>query len=315
MTFGKENIMKKSLLAATAAASGAIIFASAAIANYTTANGYEVVKDSLFGLFGTENYTLDLGISMYTNDGYGTSIDNHLEIDDASNSNYMCETYLYNFPGSEESDKYQRWRSGKLSVFQSDDDVPTGHYVDGVYSSNIFASDSFGGDEDTQTKILHFIEVAVDTAAGDLKNNFIYTGTSEEGLKTYSLSLDAIQIPELLNAGLSAMVSVAEDDYDNTSHEDLTEEELWVADLVTMDNVYTDSISGVFTVNEDNSFNSGEVSAIVTGKDANGEVHDITFKAKLNMSNVGTTVPQAIPENTRMLNTPDYEPVDTEAVG
>lgn len=290
--------MKKSVIATIAAASGAVIFASAAIANYTTANGYEVVKDSMIGLFGTENYTLDFEMSVDAGEEYVLSVGTHIEMDDPNKCCYMNDTTSTKLPGVDGSDSFKRWYKDNLTIYQSDDRQPEGYTTEFIDSSmtnytNMF-SDKIFGDADTTAKVLHFMEVALDTAAGDLKNNFIYTGT-EDGVKTYNLSLDAIQIPELLNAGLSAFTSVAADE--NEEFENVPEEEQWVADIVTMDNVYTDSISGVFTVNEDNSFNSGEVSAVITGKDRNGETHYLTFRMKMGMSDVGSTVPQSVPEN------------------
>lgn len=285
--------MKKSVIATIAAVSGAVIFSSAAIANYTTANGYEVVKDSLFGLFGTENYTFDLEVSMDVDDEYGLKVNNRVEMDNPNKRCYMRDIESTNFPTSEDSYQSQRWYNDKVAIYQTRDNEPHGYISEYDKYTNMFSDEIFG-DADTTSKVLYFMEVALDTAAGDLKNNFIYRGT-EDGVKTYSLSLDAIQIPELINAGLSAFTSVASDEYDR--HEASSEEEEWAANIITMDNVYTDSINGVFTVNEDNSFNSGEVSATVTGKDKNGDVHNITFRVVVNMSDVGSTVPQEAPEN------------------
>ncbi|MDO5396955.1 MAG: hypothetical protein Q4G33_03415 [bacterium] len=290
--------MKKSVIAAVAAASGAVIFASAAIANYTTANGYEVVKDSLFGLFGTENYTYDFEMSMDEGEDYVLSFGTHTEMDEPNKRCYMNDTNSTKLPGEDHSYQFKRWYNDNMTIYQHDDGQPEGYTTEARDSSmtnytNMFSDELFG-DADTTAKVLHFMEVALDTAVGDLKNNFIYTGT-EDGVKTYNLSLDAIQIPELLNAGLSAFASVTADN--NEGFENVSEEEQWVADIVTMDNVYTDSISGVFAVNEDNSFNSGEVSAVITGKDRNGETHNLTFRVKMGMSDAGSTVPQPAPEN------------------
>ena len=55
---------------------------------------------------------------------------------------------------------------------------------------------------------------------GDLKNNIIYV-SGDDNSSTYEMNLDAIQIPEVANAGLSAMFSEniadSDDDSDPTS--------------------------------------------------------------------------------------------------
>ena len=45
-----------------------------------------------------------------------------------------------------------------------------------------------------------------DTLVGDLKNNIVYV-SGDDNSSTYEIKLEGIQIPELVNAGLSAMFS------------------------------------------------------------------------------------------------------------
>lgn len=54
--------------------------------------------------------------------------------------------------------------------------------------------------------MVNFVELIADTMIGDLKNNIIYV-SGDDNSSTYEMNLDAIQIPEVANAGLSAMFS------------------------------------------------------------------------------------------------------------
>lgn len=297
--------MKKSMLAAVAASTGAVIFAAAAVANYTTANGYELIRNSLFGLRGTENYTMDMEFSIDTGDGYGTELLCRIEMDEPNQRSYAIDRQRFNIPGSTTEREYRSWAADGMRIYMDNSDEKAYGYKADFGVDNPFTADSFG-DEKTTAKVMKFLELGLDTFVGDLKNNFTYAG-EDGGLKTYTLSLDAIQVPELVNAGLSAVTSLMSAEYEDVSDPD--ELERWTASFLTADEVYTSSVNGSFVLNEDNSFSSGEMSAVVTGTDANGERLDVTIGMKLSMTDVGTTVPEAPPEN---YSTPYDEKVEEE---
>lgn len=223
--------MKKSMLAAVAASTGAVIFAAAAVANYTTANGYELIRNSLFGLRGTENYTMDFELSIDTGDGYGTDMLCKFEMDEPNQRSCSTDTQRLNIPGETEEKTYKGWAADGMRIYL-DGSIKTPYgYKTGLGVENPFTADSFG-DEKATAKILKFVEVGLDTFVGDLKNNFTYAG-EDGGLKTYTLSLDAIQVPELVNAGLSAMTSVMSAEYGDISN--MNETEQWIAGFTDAD--------------------------------------------------------------------------------
>ena len=57
-------------------------------------------------------------------------------------------------------------------------------------------------DKESMNRAYKFIEAGIDTIVGDLKNNFVLTGSTRDS-STYHVSISNYQIPELINAGLA----------------------------------------------------------------------------------------------------------------
>lgn len=289
--------MKKSAITVIAASCGAVMFAGAAVANYTTADGYEIVKNSILGFRGMTSYTIDFSIGLWDEDGNGAEPYNYYEYDQESNRSYTAVGTKLSFGGESREEKSQFWEDGTSYVYQySNSEMRGQKKTPGEISTvvgNPMTEDLFG-DKNSTEKVINFMSAALDTVAGDLKNNFIYMGT-DDGLKSYKLSLDAIQIPEVVNAGLSALTSVVQAENEGYIPED--EEEKLAYSLFGLEDTYTKSVTGDFKINEDNTFNMGEIKAVITGVDEYGEAKDYTVAFKLTLSNVGSTVPQEVPSN------------------
>ncbi len=296
--------MKKSTITAIAASCGAVIFAGAAIANYTTADGYEVVKNSVLGFRGMTNYTIDFSVDVQDMNSNEITTYVHTEVDEQGNKSYTLDGVSGSFNGETTGYKNQNWDDGYKSVRQTEDEKPWG-YEYGGYSeiSNPMTGDIFG-DKDSTEKIINFMSAALDTVTGDLKNNFTYMGT-EDGVKSYRLSLDAIQIPEVVNAGISAMTSVLR--AENEGYVSQDEEDKFTENIVSMKDAYTKSVTGDFKINEDGTYNDGELKAVIAGTAENGDANEYTVTFKLALSDVGSTVPQDGPTEYRNLVTDDTE--------
>ncbi len=69
----------------------------------------------------------------------------------------------------------------------------------------------YDGSDETQKRLVTFLELAADTVMGDLKNNFVETG-SKDGSTLYQVNIANSQVPSLVNAGLSLFAcALAED--------------------------------------------------------------------------------------------------------
>lgn len=59
-------------------------------------------------------------------------------------------------------------------------------------------------DDEMESRLITFVELAADSVVGDLKNNFVSLG-SEDGVNKYQVEVSKQQVPALVNAGLSLM--------------------------------------------------------------------------------------------------------------
>lgn len=280
--------MTKRTIALVGAMSGAIILATAAAANYSTSNGYGVLKNSLLGMRGLENYTLNLGVKVNYDDVELYGVSSAAEVaDNGANAYTKSDNYAYDAPNSTYS--YERWSQDGKEISHTSN----GNYYswESAYGINPLSKTILTGSEEQDAKIIRFAELLTDTFVGDLKNNVTYTG-GDDDCSNYSISLDSIQIPELINAGVSLAFSTIT--YENNIDSDNDEILPMIASLGN--DAYTESINGSFRVNSDNSFRDGTISATLAGKDDNGEVHRMTITMELALSNVGTTVPHALSE-------------------
>ena len=130
--------------------------------------------------------------------------------------------------------------------------------------------------------MVNFVELIGDTLIGDLKNNIIYV-SGDDNSSTYEMNLDAIQIPEVANAGLSVMFNPTGDAYDDS--EPYT--------LLGTDPIVK-NVSVKFTVDNEGRFTNLNAEASMIGNDSNGEKHEAAISITLDMSDYGTTKPERV---------------------
>lgn len=257
---------------------GITMLSGAAFASYTTANGYEVCKSALKGLTENENYTSALAIKACY---------------DGEELAHQYVTELYDRDGDVKLNRTESYEGEELKTYYQDNsyihvDSHNGEDVSSYVYTNrdFFTSGAFdlwnGMNEDeknTTNKIMRFVELVGDTIVGDLKNNFVYV-SSENGFDTYEINLDAIQIPEVINAGLSAMFGTFNTGY--SSHRADPIAELGEDPVVK-------NASLKCTVDGEGRLADGKITIVVTG---NG--HEASMDMSLTMSDYGTTAPQRV---------------------
>ena len=98
------------------------------------------------------------------------------------------------------------------------------------------------------------------------------------------MNLDAIQIPEVANAGLSAMFSenIADSDDDSDPY------------ILLGTDPIVKNVSVKFTVDNEGRFTNLNAEASMVGNDSNGEKHEATVNITLDMSDYGTTKPERV---------------------
>lgn len=287
--------MKKTnrkLTAGIGLALGVTIFAGAALANYSTANGYDTFKTAAKGLLKNENYTMNAKLSfnldgeemscaefteLYDRDGdvklnsFEKSTSLTTKSTDSVKRYWQDNSYIYVYEDSKDL-------NSQTTVYDNADEYMQRGALDSMTEVN-------EDDKKTADKIIRFVELAADTFVGDLKNNIVYVSGDENGAE-YEMNLDSVQIPELVNAGLSAMFSAI-----NTSNRGFDEENRDPFLALGTDPVVKNA-SLKFAVD-----NEGRFTHVLAVMSAVGNGHEGAVSVELNLSDYGTTKPERVDVN------------------
>lgn len=296
---------KNKRMAIICGAVGACMLTVGAAAGYRTANGYDALKKSILATRELKNCTfnMDTRISF---DGNEIVTDQQLWEGDLDNE-MLHSKNTSDYYGETSCDEYYYYNDARYSLEQEDAGVYTKQNDFSFYYKNPWGID----DEDSPTvdKVLTFLEIAADTVVGDLRNNFICTA-DEDDYTSYRVSLDRVQIPEIINAGLGVIFAISNDTADYARTDENGNEYSISEDK---DNMYyytarmgndpiVDSITLDYTLNKDGSFRDGTTVVIFKG-----EGHEIRFDISTKLDNVGTTRIQTLEEQgANIMSIEDY---------
>lgn len=270
--------MKKNIFTAAAAlGAGVCIFATTALANYITPSGYDALKDSLknFTKGGYDNYTLkaDLKLKIDEQDIAVTAMTE--KYDKGSNAS-LQRGYSSNTLDKAYTEKLYLQDGKAYSVF----DGKTHELYEASYYRGMLGDLKILDDDDRANKIIRFTELLTDTVVGDMKNNFVYLG-EENGQRTYEIALDKVQIPEVINAGLSALTSIeGSDDYTDNDDDPIAK---------LQKEAYIDSAHLKFSVDENNALTSANGSVTLAGADKGANAHNIGLEFNMSISDRNST--------------------------
>lgn len=286
---------KNKLTAIICGAVGACMLTVGAAAGYKTANGYDALKKSILATRELTNCTFNMDTKI-SFDGKGVMSDQTIWEGDLDNKMlHTKNTSDYN--GVSSCDEYYHYNDTMYRLEQEDTDVYVKQNVYTWYYENPWGISE--DDAPTVDKVLTFLEIAADTVVGDLRNNFTCTA-DEDDYTSYRVSLDKVQIPEIINAGLGVIFAIENDtvDYASATDENGNEHEITEDE----NNVYyytarmgndpiVDSVTLDYTLNKDGSFR--DASAVVIFK---GNGHEMRFDISASIDNVGTTRIQTLEE-------------------
>lgn len=125
------------------------------------------------------------------------------------------------------------------------------------------------------------VEKIVDAVVGSLKDNVVVKDNAD-GSKAISGSLSEVQIPALVNAVASLQVKQA---FSNNNGLNAR------IPAITQD-VYVKQIEGSATINPDGAMDYLLATLVMSGKDAQGQVHDITAEILIKLTDINSTVIQ-----------------------
>ena len=173
--------------------------------------GYDVYKKALLGTLYADNYTAEVTMDLMM-DGQllGTEkVYEEFSAEGDANLYRKVETSSNMEEGNSYSQETYFQDKTEIRIYQDPEDENINVLDNGKYyepgSSRYFVG-GFDVQNETDRKVVRFVELLADTFMGDLKNNFVYISGDADS-KQYELALDGMQIPEFVNAGLSAIFS------------------------------------------------------------------------------------------------------------
>lgn len=279
----RNFIMKnKKSIAVISAVVGVCILSSAAFASYQTANGYDTLKKSIINTKDLVNCTLSFS-AAFTSDGKTlseVSVENKYDLENRQYSYNEKSVDMGESPYS-----YTNIHDGESYYELEKNDDGSYKYKRYGNSFSYYNYDNLWGisedDEKTVQKIIKFMELATDTVVGDLRNNFVCTEDNDE-YSTYNITLDSVQIPKIINAGLGVFFTAFNIDSEYKNDIDENDAEYYVYQLGEDPTV--SNVSLTYTVSKDGVLRDGVMQIDLTGND-----HTVTFNGSLGFSDIGTT--------------------------
>lgn len=288
----------KKNIALICSVAGICIFTCAAAANYRISNGYDHLKTSIKNTREITNATLKFTGELQADNTALISADYLYKLDSANDIMYSRseDTNFMEQANPAEPHIWESYRYNDKGYHLSSDDNGNPAYLVSNYSivpPNLWGIDK--QDNEIADKFIRFIETAADTVVGDLKNNFVCTKSTDE-YTTYTITLDSVQIPEIINAGLSMVFSMAHNSIatpldENGTPLSLNSDTPEYYLMLLGDEPITESVTLNYTVGNNDIANNADIIITFAG---NG--HTITFKGNASLTDIGTTTIEPLDE-------------------
>lgn len=177
---------------------GLLVLSVSALAAFSSVNGYSRYKDAVKALaLNADNYTA-VGTMTASVDGKQIiSQDYNYQKEGKNQATYSKSVGM----DGKANEHWDTILNGTETWYGSND-------KDYYYTNSNVSSTStllgMANDEEMDSRMVNFAEIAADTVVGDLKNNFVQTGSDANG-DTYTVDISENQVPPLINAGLSLL--------------------------------------------------------------------------------------------------------------
>ncbi|TWH56233.1 hypothetical protein DesLBE_0427 [Desulfitobacterium sp. LBE] len=253
---------------------GALLFATTAFADIVSKSGYDQLKDGIkmtAEKAGSEysNYTIEM-TAVLKADGKVLQSESSVEKTDRIKNATESTNTSEDFQGQVFNHYYYNDNNTTIRKSKGDNKIYVGEYPEGrnfQAFDNPFAEDEF---ED--------VERIIDAVVGSLKDHVIVK-ENPDGSKELSGSLSEMQIPTLINAVSSFAIK--------QEFHDSRMENGWPR--MTKD-IAVKEVTGSANIDEAGALQNLLAQATITGKDADGQVHELTVEVLGTIKDINTTV-------------------------
>lgn len=267
MKFKKKTAMLLSF------ALGTTMFATTALAEVVSKNGYDQLKDSLKYTADScttklSNYTIDMSFVIKDNGTvlYSNSLLNKFDV-----SKQAMEGVTTQLENSNKTGSYHY--SDKSCNINKNDNQNVYYLTEYTNSREVHSFENPFKDKQAGD-----VEKIADAIVGNLKDSVVVTQNTD-GSKQLSGSLSESQIPALVNAVVSLQSKQA---FGGRHNNDST------MPKITKD-IFVKEVKGNMVVTKDGLIQNVLGTGVISGKDDNGTEHTLTFELLGKLSNVNST--------------------------
>lgn len=271
---------KKIVAIATSLVVGGGVLMGTAYANASSMTGYESYKSAIKETKNLKNETVALKISVTDTGKELVNVDSNIKINLATSAMSQATT-VKSTTGSQTFSNYNQ--AGKSVSKSSDSEV----YNVRENSRNNFNKKA----ENMNPEIAKSVETVVDTLVGNMKNNVTVTNNAD-GAKTVAIKLNENEIVPLVNAVTSMAMTKGNDEPMMNEKAGKMNFKNLVPQLTSDIKVTSVDVTG--DINKDNTIKDQTAKIMITGKDAQGKLHEITINATLNLTNINSTTPDTV---------------------
>ncbi|WP_309121257.1 hypothetical protein [Paenibacillus sp.] len=276
--------VSKKAIPVVAFALGACVFVSTALADMALGTGYDRLKEAAKHTASQmeaelQNYTLEASFTLKDNNRILLQSSSVKKIDTVKQAS--IETEVSKTGSGETTTGHYRYNDMERTIWKSDEE---NKYYVSEYVDNPFGQERSPFANPFRRDGAAEFERIVDALVGSLKEQVQVEERSDGGI-TYSGTLTEAQVPAVVNAVASFAVKQSMNEQSHMDPEQRLPE-------LTSD-VFVKKISGTAVESESGLLEQATGEAILSGKDAAGEVHDLTLSVIVTLTDIGTTAVEA----------------------
>jgi len=273
---------KKMVTMAVSLAVGGSLLLSTGFANAAQSSGYDAYKNAIVNTKNLKSETADMKVSVTDSGAKLVDLSSNIKLN--LNTNAMSSV-ITTTKGDTSQSSNTYLQDGK-SISK---DSNSAEYL--VRTNNL--KDTNKMDKVQNPTVEKSMEVVVDTLVGNMKNN-VTTTRNTDGTKKIAINLKENEVTPLVDA-LTQIAFIQGTKTKNISNDSK-------AELGGLKNVIPQlqseikvvSVISTGNISKDDIITNQTVAIVISGKDAQGKKHDITFNIDLNLSKVNSTTPDKI---------------------
>ena len=294
---------KKLLTAVLCISIGCIMLVATAFASSSGTTGYEAYKSALKATSEAKSFTANMSVEVKDNDKLLGAADVLMK---AGNLDTQTVSLKGTIKADSQEKNFETYQQiGRSVIKTSDSDI---YYVS---SNDLRDQRTNSYDINRDPNAIKAGEAVVDAMVGNLKDYFTVSGKTDGG-STVDFRITGSQIPAVVNAVTSICAkekSTGAEQAINYTGAGMPPfmEGLHVTAPKLTEDVRVDEISVQAEIDESGVITSQTIFAAVSGKDADGNLHQVSVNIDMAISGLGSTAADSINLEGKQTQTVDFE--------